>query len=250
MIIDVELERPAVGQEGSREEIQIGEKEFPIIEFGAHEEAAAVVEHVEHGEVEGAAWEPVVGGSVELPELTDLRALPPAHRSQRFSRGSAMSEAVLQRPVAYLGAVELEVVEAQGLRSNEAVGARGRAGQALGDEVDDGLRPSWGMVTARVAGSPKVPLLVRASVEVSAEDDVEATARDPELIRRLNCGQRALPKAFENVPDERTWVPMRELLVLFRTAEDTRRAGPSGQSFRQPSLRSGFLKDWPEGLYH
>jgi hypothetical protein len=250
VIIDVELERPAVGQEGSREEIQIGEKEFPIIEFGAHEEAAAVVEHVEHGEVEGAAWEPVVGGSVELPELTDLRALPPAHRSQRFSRGSAMSEAVLQRPVAYLSAVELEVVEAQGLRSNEAVGARRRARQALGEEVHDGLRPSWGMVTARVAGSPNAPLLVRASVEVSAEENVEVTARDAELVGRFNRRQCALPKAFENVPDERTWVPMRELLILFRTAEDTRCAGPSGQSFRQPSLRSGFLKDWPEGLYH
>ena len=42
-----------------------------------------------------------------------------------------MGMAVLKRPVAYLSAVELEVVKTQGLGSDEAVGARGRAIQAL-----------------------------------------------------------------------------------------------------------------------
>lgn len=111
VIIDIELEGAAVSQEGCREEIQIGEKKFTIIEFGADEKTAAIVEHVEHGEVEGAAWEPVVGGSIELPEFADLRALPAADWSQGFARGRAMGMAILQRPVAYLGPIELEVVE-------------------------------------------------------------------------------------------------------------------------------------------
>ena len=76
VIIDVELEWPAVGQEGGGEKIQVGEKEFSFIEFGAHEEAAAIVEHIEHGKVERAEREPPVGGGVELPQLADLRALP------------------------------------------------------------------------------------------------------------------------------------------------------------------------------
>jgi len=92
--------------------------------------------------------------------------------------------------------------------------------------------------------------LVSARFEIAAEKDVEATAGEAELVGRLGGGQGALPKAFENMPNKRTRVPMEELLILFRTAEDTGRASPSGQSFRPPSLRSGFLKDWPEGLYH
>jgi len=67
VVIDVELERPAVGQECCGEEIQVGKKEFTFIEFGAHEEAAAIVEHVEHREVERTEWEPSVRGGVELP---------------------------------------------------------------------------------------------------------------------------------------------------------------------------------------
>ena len=101
-----------------------------------------------------------------------------------------------------------------------------------------------------MARRPKLAPLVGARFEVAAEKDVEATAGEAELVGRLSGRQGALPKAFENMPDERAWVPMEELLVLFRTAEDTTRTSPSGQSFRPPSLRSGFLKDWPEGLYH
>ena len=112
VIIDVELEWPSIGQKGGRKEIQVGQKKLSFIEFGSDEKATAIIEHVEHGKIEGAAWEPVVRGSIELPELTDLRALPTADRSRRFSSGGVMGMAVLQRPVAYLGAIELEVVEA------------------------------------------------------------------------------------------------------------------------------------------
>ena len=37
MIIDVDLQRAAVGQESGREEIKVGEEEFSIIEFGGDE---------------------------------------------------------------------------------------------------------------------------------------------------------------------------------------------------------------------
>ena len=131
VIIDVELEGPSVSKKGGRKEIQVGEKKFSFVEFGTDEKAAAIIEHVEHGKIEGAEWEPVVWGSIELPKLTDLRALPTADGSRWFSSGCAMGMAVLKRPVAYLSAVELEVVKTQGLGSDEAVGARGRAIQAL-----------------------------------------------------------------------------------------------------------------------
>lgn len=112
VIIDVELEGPPISKKGGRKEIQVGEKQLSIIEFGADEKATAIIEHVEHGKVERAEWEPVVRGSIELPKLADLRALPTADWSQRLSSGCRMGMVVAPRPVAYLGPIELEVVEA------------------------------------------------------------------------------------------------------------------------------------------
>ena len=151
------------------------------------------------------------GGSIELPELADLRALPAADGSQGFAGGGAMGMAVLQRPVADLGPIELEVVEAQGLGGDEAVRARGRAIQALDEQVDHGLRPGFGVVTAGVAGRPEIAFLVSRSVEVAAEENVEAAARKPELTGGLRSGQRAMPKGFEHMPNERAGVTMMEL---------------------------------------
>ena len=105
VVIDIELQGAAVRQEGRREEIQIGEQKFTVVEFGADKKPAAIVEQVEHGEIEGATREPVVGGGIELPEFADLRTLPTADRSQGFTRGRAMGMAVLPRPVAHLGAI-------------------------------------------------------------------------------------------------------------------------------------------------
>jgi hypothetical protein len=90
--------------------------------------------------------------------------------------------------MANLSPVELKIVEAQSLRSDKTVGARGRASQALREEIDDGLRPGWSVVTARMAGGPDLPLLVSTSVQVTAEENVEAAARDAELVRCLSSG--------------------------------------------------------------
>ena len=59
--IDVDLQGPAIGQERGGKEIQVGEQKFPVIDFGADEDAAAIVEHIEHGRVQRAAGEPVMG---------------------------------------------------------------------------------------------------------------------------------------------------------------------------------------------
>ena len=52
MVIDVNLQRSPVVQEHGGEEIQVGEQEFAAIDFGADEEAATIVEHIEHGKVQ------------------------------------------------------------------------------------------------------------------------------------------------------------------------------------------------------
>jgi hypothetical protein len=148
VIIDIELEGPSIGQEGGGEEIQVGQEEFAVIEFGTDEEAAAIVEHVEHGEIEGAERKPMVRRGIQLPEFPNLGALPAPNWSARFLGGSCMSIAVLHRPMADLGTVEFEIVEAQDFGSGEAIGGGRGAVQALFEEVNDRLRPRSGVVPA------------------------------------------------------------------------------------------------------
>lgn len=186
VIINVELEGAPISQEGRRQEIEIGQQEFPVVEFGADKQAAAIVEHIEHRKVDVGVGKPGVGRGVQLPEFADLGALPAPHRRVRFLGGRGMGMTVLQGPVADLGAVEFEGVEAQDFRSGEAVGARRRAGQALFEEVKDGLGPRRGVVATGALWRPKAALGLGAGAEKIAGENVEATTREAELVRRFS----------------------------------------------------------------
>ena len=61
VIIDVDLQRSPVEKKGRRQEIQVGQQKFSIIEFGTDEQATAIIEHVEHGKVHGGGGKPVMG---------------------------------------------------------------------------------------------------------------------------------------------------------------------------------------------
>ena len=89
VIIDIELKWASVGQEGGGEEIQVGQEQFAVIEFGTDEEAAAIVEPIEHWEVDRAERKPTVRRGIQLPEFTNLGALPAPNRSVRFFGGVA-----------------------------------------------------------------------------------------------------------------------------------------------------------------
>ena len=125
VIIDVELERASVGQESGGQEVEVGEQQFALVKFGAGEQAAAIVEHVEHGEGALGVRKPAVGRGVELPEFADVRALPAAHGCQDSFGRDGMGEFVFDGPAADLGAVEFEGVQAEGFGSGEAVRTRG-----------------------------------------------------------------------------------------------------------------------------
>jgi len=60
VVIDVDLEGSAVDDEGCGEEIKVGQKKFSIVEFGTNEQAAAIVEHVEHGKVQTGRGKPAM----------------------------------------------------------------------------------------------------------------------------------------------------------------------------------------------
>jgi len=61
VIIDVDLEWAAVSQERGGQKIEIGEKQFPVINFGPDKHPAAIIEHVEHGKIQRATGEPLMG---------------------------------------------------------------------------------------------------------------------------------------------------------------------------------------------
>src|SRR5512139_2709008 len=122
VIIHVELQRPAVGQESGGQEIKVGQEQFPVIEFRADEKAAAVIEHVEHREVQRKLRKPGMRRSVQLPEFADLGTLPAAHGRVRTLRWHGMREIILPGPTANLSPVELESMKAQGFGSDKAIG--------------------------------------------------------------------------------------------------------------------------------
>ena len=125
VVIDVEFEGPPVRQKGGGEEVEVGEQNFALIELGAGEQAAAIIEHVEHGEGEPGVRKPAVGRGVELPEFADLRALPAAHGGQDSFGWNGMGEFIFDGPAADLGAVEFEGVKTEGFGSGEAIRTRG-----------------------------------------------------------------------------------------------------------------------------
>ena len=114
VVIDVDLERTSVGQESGGEEVEVGEEEFALIKLGAGEQAAAIIEQVEHGAGKLGVGKPAVGRGVELPEFADLSALPAAHGGQNFFGRDGLGELVLECPAADLGAVEFEGMKAEG----------------------------------------------------------------------------------------------------------------------------------------
>ena len=96
-----------------------------------------------------------MGRGLQLPKFATALALPAAHRRRNFFGRDGVGQMVLEGPAADLGAVELEVMQAQRFGRDQAVRARRGATEPFAEVVQHGLRPGRGMVAARVAGQPE-----------------------------------------------------------------------------------------------
>jgi len=208
VVIDVNLQWPAVAQERGGEEIEVGQQEFAAIDFGTDEEAAAIVEHIEHGKVQERRGKPAMGRSIQLPEFADLGALPATDWGVRAFGWIGMSQAILDRPATDLRAVEFEVVQAQGLGSGEAVRARRGASQALFEKVSDGLGPGGGVIATGGSWYPRISFLARTGPEVIGGEHIEVTAGHAKLFGRFGGREGALPESRQHMPDEGRGVAM------------------------------------------
>lgn len=215
MEVHVEFQRQAVFEEGGGEEVVIGQEVFVLVEFGAGEEAAAIVEHVEHGEESFAGREPAVGRGIELPEFADLGALPAADGGGGLALGFGMGELIFAGPTADLSAVHFEIAEAQDFAGGEAVvGGRGGS-QTFAQEREDFGWPLRSMVAAGVAREPKGFLMVSASAQIIGVEFVETTAGEFEFGGRSVGVELLRAEAGQDVTDQRHGETMGKLLVFF-----------------------------------
>lgn len=90
------------------------------------------------------------------------------------------------------------------------------------------------MVAAGTARGPEMFLFLSASFGVTGGQDIEAAARDAQLMGGFGGAEGVLVEGFENMADERLAVTMEQLLVLFITEINT--STPP----QRPSFSSAF----------
>jgi hypothetical protein len=213
--VHVEFEGQAAFAKGGGEEVVISQEVFVLVEFGAGEETAAIIEHIEHGEKSFAGREPAVGRGIELPEFADLGALPAADGSGDGGVGFWVSQMVGDGPVADLGAIDFEITEAQEFAGHEAVIGGGRGGEAFAEQREDVGGPEGGVIAAGGAGRPEGFLLVGAGAEIVGVEFMEAAARKPEFARGAAGVELLGAEGGQHMTDQRGGETMSELLLFF-----------------------------------
>ena len=130
-----------------------------------------------------------MGGGIQLPKFTDLGALPAANRRVWFIGWGGMGVTVSQSPVAHLSAIQFKAVETEGFRSSEAVGTRRGAGQTFYQEVNDGLRPRFCVVSTRTARHPKGSLFLGTSSQIIRGENIELATGKAEFVGGFGGGK-------------------------------------------------------------
>ena len=212
--VHVEGKREAVGEEGARQEVEVGEEVFGGINAGTDAAAATVIEHVEQGQV-GALRPPAVRGGVELPERVDFRALPAADTGLGFARGLGRGEAFGDGETADGGGIELEVEAAFELAGGEAVARWRSRAEELAQERLDGLRPRRAVVATGGAWSPRAAAVGDASAEAVGVKFVEPGATQAEFGSGAARRQFAIAEGPEDLADVRGSEEVKDLLIVF-----------------------------------
>ena len=180
MKIDIDFQRQATLDEGGGQEIQVGQEEFPFIDFRAGENAAAVIEHVEHRKEAGAVGEPGMGRGIQLPELPNAVALPTLDQGRWAMVGFWVGEVAGHSPAADLSPIDLEMTFAEHLAGSKAVRSWGLAAEPLLQEGIHLGRPSGCMIAAGNAGRPSGFLLTSTGRQIVSVKPVKTSSRKPQ----------------------------------------------------------------------
>ena len=203
MEIDIDFQGQAIGDEGGGQEIEISQEDFAFIDFGAGEDAAAIIEHVEHGKEPGAVGEPRMGRSIQLPEFADLAALPTFNRSRRAEVGPGVGEFVFHGPATNLGTIELVLAQSEHLAGSEAVGGRGVTAQALAQEGLHFRWPDRRVIATRNAGRPEGLWVVSTNAQVISVEFVEPSTGKTQPFSRALGLEFFGPEGSQDVTNQR-----------------------------------------------
>ena len=163
---------------------------------------------------------------IELPEFTDLGALPAADGGGGFGVELGRGELVGEGPAPDLGAVEFEFAEAEDFTGGEAVVGGRRRAEAFAQEGQDVVGPDGNVIAAGGAGRPVLLLLVGAGGEIIGVQHVKAAAGEMEFARGLAGVELLCAELCEDVTDQRSGEAVRELVFFMcgkRNAKRTRR---------------------------
>jgi hypothetical protein len=206
VVIHVERQRQAGGEEGAGQIVQVSEERLARIEPRERDHAAVIIDGLEQNEQLVAVGEPAVRRSIVLPELADLLDGPSAHGPARGFELRIRSEPFGDGPAAHRGAAEFEIQTAKQLGRSEAVGSRRTGGEQLAQKRRDRLRPVWAMITARSARQPRTLAALPTGAQIVGIDDVKAAAAQTEFRTRLAGGDGLIAEARQNIADERSGV--------------------------------------------
>ncbi len=142
-----------------------------------------------------------MGCGVQLPQFTNLTALPAAHRSRGAVIRFGVDQTVFESPATNLGTIDLELTLAQDLAGGEALGCGRFATQAFAQNRVHLGWPVRSIIASRNLCCPMRLLMMRASLEIITVKLVEATAAEAELLRGNLGTEVAGAKAGQDMRD-------------------------------------------------
>jgi len=184
VVIDVKFQGQTITGERFGQQVEVSQQRFALVDPGAGEDAAAIVQDIEHGESVGAAREPAVGCGIQLPEFANAAALPAADWRRRTVVGLGMGQAVGDGPATDLRPIELEVAETEHFAGGKTVGGRWLAPESFAQQGFHGGGPGGGVIASRNARLPSGLLMLGAGFEVVGVELVESAAGEPQPLRR------------------------------------------------------------------
>jgi len=201
MVIDVESQRQAVGEECAGEKIEMSGEVFGVVDAGAGVQARGVVEDVQKHLLVRVAGEPSVRSRVVLPKRTEVADLPATDRFGGLFVSGVRREVVGDGPAADAGAIGLEGEAAEQFAGDGAVGARRGGGKKTCGQSDGISRPVWLMITAGNSRLPSPGSTLGAGAQVVGAQFVDAGQAQAEFRSEARCGKFTCSQLSEKVAD-------------------------------------------------
>ena len=221
MVVHIEGQRQAVGEEDAGEEVEVGQEGFAVVEASPEVVAGGVVEEIEQDLLVRTVRQPRVRAGVVLPEGAQIAGLPAFDGLGGFFVAGVRGQLVFQCPAADAGAVGLKAQAAVEFAGGGAVGGRGFGGEKFGQQSDDIGGPVRVMVAAGGAWSPGVGLAASAGAQVVEAQSIETARADAQFGGDRAWGKMAGAGLGKEVADQRSRNTMEqlELFILGRIAE-------------------------------